>query len=121
MDKLYNARMQGMYYALKQIEDNGVEDFKNELLFRQRFGVKILTPHKELKEYGDTIINNSMRVILIFAVAVLHDEFGFGEKRCRQFIERFNLKTACLAENYLTWDEQVKVLEDELNIHIGFR
>jgi len=81
----------------------------------------VLQTQKELKDYADTIINRSMQVILVFAVAVLHDEFGFGEKRCRQFIERFNLKTACLAEDYLTWDEQVQIVEDEIGVHVGFR
>ena len=120
-DKIYEARIQGMHYALAQIQKNGVEDFKEELAWRQSFGVKILQTEKELKDYADTIIDRSMKVILVFAVAVLHDEFGFGEKRCRQFIERFNLKTSCLAEDYLSWDEQVKIVEEELGIHVGFR
>lgn len=120
-DKIYEARIQGMHYALAQIQKNGVEDFKEELAWRQSFGVKILQTEKELKDYADTIIDRSMQVILVFAVAVLHDEFGFGEKRCRQFIERFNLKTSCLAEDYLSWDEQVQIVEEELGIHVGFR
>ena len=120
-DKLYEGRIQGMYYAYEQIKKNGLEDFQKELQFRQSFGVKTLNTKKELMEYADEIIPRSMQVILIFAVAVLHDEFGFGEKRCKQFIDRFNLKTTCLAENYLTWDEQVQVIEEEIGIHVGFR
>ena len=120
-DKLYEARMQGMHYAYKQIKENGLEAFADELQFRQSFGVTLFNSRKELKDYGDTIINRSMKVILVFAVAVLHDEFGFGEKRCRQFIERFNLKTSCLAEDYLSWDEQVQIVEDEIGVHVGFR
>ena len=120
-NKLYEGRIQGMHYAVEQIEKNGIEAFREELQWRQSFGVKILQTQSELKSFADTILDRSMKVILVFAVAVLHDEFGFGEKRCRQFIERFNLKTSCLAEDYLSWDEQVKIIEEELGIHVGFR
>ena len=120
-DKIHEARMQGMYYAMTQIEKNGLEAFKEELSFRQAFGVTLFNSQKELKEYADTIINRSMQVILVFAVAVLHDEFGFGKKRAERFIERFNLKASCLTEDYITWDEQVKIIKDEMDIEVTFK
>ena len=121
IDKAYENRIQGMYYAYEQIKQNGLADFEQELKFRQKFGVTLFNNKKELKKFSDTIIDRSMKVILVFAVAVLHDEFGFGKKRCQQFIERFNIKTACLADDYLTWDDQVKVIEEEIGIHVEFK
>lgn len=120
-DKIHEARMQGMYYAFNAIKKDGMEAFAKELQFRQAFGVTLFNTEKELKEYADTIINRSMQVILVFAVATMHDEFGFGEKRCKQFIDRFNIKAGCLADDYLTWDEQIKIIEDEIGIKVNFK
>ena len=78
-DKIHEARMQGMYYAFNAIKKDGLEAFAKELQFRQAFGVTLYNSQKELKEYADTIINRSMQVILVFAVATMHDEFGFGQ------------------------------------------
>ncbi len=38
----------------------------------------------------------TMDTFTILTVAVLHDEFGFGEKRCQRFIDRMNKKAECM-------------------------
>lgn len=119
-DKLYEGRIQGMYYAYDQIQKHGLEAFADELRYRQKFGVNILQDRKDIKAFQDSVIKRSMECILVFAVGVLHDEFGFGRQRCERFIERFNLKASCIADNYLTWDEQIAIIEQEIGLHVGF-
>jgi len=119
-DVLQQGRLEGMYYALNRIEKDGIEAFKEEMRFRQAFGCTLFNTKKELKDYSDAVINRSMQCILVFAVATLHDEFGFGQKRCQQFIDRFNTKASCLTEDYITWEEQCKIIEEEIGIHVNF-
>lgn len=119
-DKLAEYRLEGMVYAFKQIKENGLEAFEKELAFRSPLNLSIPIRQKELKKITDDIINRSMNVILVFALAVLHDEFGFGAKRCKQFVDRFNSKTAGLVEDYITWDEQMQIIKDELGIEVKF-
>ncbi len=119
-DKLAEYRLEGMVYAYKQIKENGLEAFEKELAFRSPLNLSIPIKQKELKKITDDVINRSMNVILVFALAVLHDEFGFGAKRCKQFVDRFNSKTAGLVEDYITWDEQMQIIKDELGIEVKF-
>ena len=49
---------------------------------------------------------------------VLHDEFGFGKKRLQQAVERFNLKVDCLCEGYVTWQDYIDTLKDEVDIEL---
>lgn len=114
-DKCFFWRMEGMYYAASQIEKNGLDAFRDELKFRQASGVKILSKTKaELDEFFWAIVKTSLTVM----VSTLADEFDFTAEQCEQFMKRFNLKIRSLAEGNITWEEQWKNLEEELDLHI---
>lgn len=116
-DKCFEWRMQGMYYAYDQIQKNGLEAFADELRFRKAAGVSIIAKtKKELDEY----MNAVLKISLVFALSVLHDEFGFGKERCERFMKRYNLKTKSLALSDVSWQEQMSVIENELGIEVKF-
>ena len=120
MDKTYQWRMEGMANALRIAEEGGVEALREDLKMRGYFQVKALITPKEMKDFENKIVERVDRVILVFALAVLHDEFGFGHERLKRFMERFNTKTGCLAEEYLSWEEQRQILEEETGIKVKF-
>lgn len=121
MDKTYQWRMEGMYHAYREIKENGLDSFAEELKMRQAFGAKVLITEKEMKEFEKNIIDRVQDVVLVFALAVLRDEYGFGKDRMKRFIDRFNVKCGCIAESYLTWDEQIQIIKDETGLDVGFR
>lgn len=49
---------------------------------------------------------------------VLHDEFGFGEKRLFKFYEAFEKLYEGISENYLTIEDILKTLEEETGLII---
>lgn len=59
--------------------------------------------------------------MLTIAVATLHDEFGFGQARCKRFIDRLNLKADCLVDDMASWDDYVKLIKDEIGIEMTIR
>lgn len=120
-DKFYEGRIQGMYYAYERIKKDGIEEFEKELVFRQAFGVKALVKLSEMHDLEMRIVKRVQDVVLVFSLLVLHDEFGFGKKRIRQFMARYNIKCAGIADEYTTWDEQVQIIKDELDIDFEFR
>lgn len=121
MDKIYQWRMEGMMNALRIVEEGGVDALKEDLRMRGFFQVKAVITPKEMKEFESNIIQRVQKVILVFALSVLRDEFGFGPKRANQFMKRFNAKCGGIAEGYLTWQEQLGVLEDEIGIKVEFK
>ena len=114
-DKCFEWRMQGMYYAANQIEQTGLDAFREELKFRQAAGVKILSKTKaELDEFFWAVIKTTLTIM----VATLADEFDFNDEQCEQFMKRFNLKMRSIANGDITWEEQWKILEDEMDITV---
>ena len=119
-DKMNQWRMEGMYYAYDRIKEVGLEEFGKELLVRQRFGAKILHTKKDYREYVDEIVRQASKVTITFCLAVLYDEFDFDTDMCERFMERFKLKASCFTEDYLSWDEHMKIISDEIGLRIRF-
>ena len=120
-DKKSEGRLEGMYYAYAKIHENGIEEFAKELEYRSKRGVQLVNTRKDQQKFEREIIDRVQDVIMIFAIAVLADEFDFGSEEINRFIDRLQLKSDCISDKYITWEEQQQILKDELGIDINFR
>lgn len=118
-----NGKNVGMKYSLEFIKKNGIEAFEEELKFRQVTNVPLRIERKVYEEAVEKELERSRQnildTVLIVAVTCLRDEFDFGKKRVARFIERFNLKTACLMDpeiSGLTWKDLQEYLKEELGL-----
>ena len=110
-----------MYYAYAKIKENGIDEFAKELEYRSKRGVQLVNTKKDQQKFEREIIDRVQDVIMIFAIAVLADEFDFGSEEINRFIDRLQLKSDCISDKYITWEEQQQILKDELGIDINFR
>jgi hypothetical protein len=120
-DKIHEARLQGMYYAYAKIKENGIDEFAKELEYRSKRGVQLLNTRKDQQKFEKEIIDRVQDVVMIFAVAVLADEFDFGSEEVNRFLNRLQLKADCISDKYITWEEQQQIIKDELGIDISFK
>lgn len=120
-DKLYEARMAGMIYALGIAKEKGIEGLEEEIRFRNITKVPITVKKEAVDEAIDRVKNCTVDTIRILALMTLKDEFGFGTKRLNQFIERFDSKTDCLVGGYTTWQEQIDTIAAENKIFLDIR
>ena len=121
MNKEEKARLAGMSYALRVAKEKGIEGLEKDIKMRGGLNIPVGINEKALNEYADRVRNNVLDTVLIMSCIVLRDEFSFGEKRIQRFIERFNLKAACLAGDYVTWSEIQETLQEELGIELKIR
>jgi hypothetical protein len=121
MDKEEIARRDGMMYALKIAKEKGIEGLEEEIKFRNISQVPIAISRNKIDECILNIKLNTIDTMLILSASTLRDEFGFGKERLARFIERFNLKTDCLVEDYCTWSDQIQMLADECGIELSIR
>lgn len=121
MDLLNKARLEGMYYAYAKIKDDGIDKFAEELQFRSLRGVQLVNTKKDVRKFEQEIIDRVQDVVLVFALSVLSDEFDFSTEEMNRFQDRFALKASCIADRYLTWDEQLQILKDEHGMAVEFR
>lgn len=120
-DDLFKGRLDGMFYAYAKIKENGLDAFAEELQYRSKRGVQLVNTKRDQQKFEREIIDRVQDVAMIFAIAVLVDEFDFGSEEVNRFIDRLKLKSDCIEDKYLTWDEQKQIIKDELGIDIKFR
>ena len=120
-DKKSEGRLEGMFYAYAKIHENGIEEFAKELEYRSKRGVQLINTKKDQQRFEREIIDKLQDAIMIFAIAVLVDEFDFGKEEVDRFLDRLKVKSECISDKYLTWDEQKQIIKDEIGIDIRFR
>ena len=76
---------------------------------------------KEVEHGSQKIKEMTCDTIMCLSVLTLHDEFGFGKKRCEQFMERFNLKTDCLMDDMCKWKDIIDTVKEEMGIDLTIR
>lgn len=122
-DKQLIGHNQGMAYAYKIITEcepgKEREALAKEIKMRGLTNVPITVPKRIIDDAVAQIKVNTLQTVLVMLVAVLHDEFGFGQKRCQQAIDRFNAKAECLADDYCDWQDYMDVIKEELGITLS--
>jgi hypothetical protein len=121
IDKLERARQEGMSYALEVAKKKGIEGLEEELRMRGITGIPIGVSRSAVDKAVENIKNQTLDTVNILTAMTLHDEFGFGASRIERFRKRFDFKTECLMENYVTWLEMINTLKEETGVTFEIR
>ena len=97
--KLHEARMAGAIWIMKLIEDKGMEEAKKELAARRAMFIPLEINQAQLEESVEKIKMN----------------------RIKQFFDRFNLKTECICDGDVIWDDFIDALREETGIEFSIR
>lgn len=119
----YNrGRQQGLEMAYRILKDTKNEDgayhIANEIRKRGRCPIKTVVTMKELEKLTEPIKWTIYESFMCMAIMVLHDQFGFGKKRCLDFINRWNFKTDCMSSGLVEWQDMVEAIKEEIGIDI---
>ena len=107
--------------ALRIAESDGIEGLRKEIKFRGVTGIHTALAKKELDQASKQIKEMTLDTMIVLAVATLHDEFDFGQKRCQRFMDRLELKAGCLIDNLATWPDYIKAIKDEIGLELSIR
>ena len=120
--KDYNrGRNDGLAMALRIVELDGIEGLRKEIKFRGVTGIHTTLAKKELDRASKQIKEMTLDTMIVLAVATLHDEFDFGQKRCQRFMDRLELKAGCLIDDLATWTDYIKAIKDEIGLELSIR
>ena len=120
-DKLLEGHMQGLAYALKIVREGGVEALEKEIKMRGITNIPITVPKSVIDKAIKNIKNQTCDTFCILMCCVLRDEFGFGHDRLQRVIDRFNLKAECLADEYVTWEDYIQAMKEEVGLDMVIR
>lgn len=115
------ARAQGIAFALRIAEKDGIEALREEAKKRNITGVSLNISHKELEKATINMRNMMFDTFLCFTVGILHDCYGFGEKRAREFVEHFNEGAKFIEDGVLSWQQVIENTEEALGMKLHMR
>lgn len=116
-DKFYEARMQGMIYALNIAKEQGVEGLDLEIRKRNLLEAPFAYSNKEIDEFWKRFAELFYNNVLVSALWALYSEFDFRKERLKRFKEAFDKAVFC-ANDYNYMGEHYVKMEDyavELN------
>lgn len=120
-NKEEQARLEGMAQALRIAKANGVEGLEADLKMRNITGLPCRVSKSVLDEVVMRVKNNMTDTFVILLAYTLHCKFGYGRKRLERVIEAFNFQAECLSDDYCTWEDQIKVLQEECGLDLEIR
>lgn len=124
-EKLYNARMEGMWNAYEVVKLKNLEELKNDLQKRGYFGIDTRMPQKEydimIQKVCETIYNN----VLTCSAYTLHDKFNWGNEDIKKYKEAFENITDqsfdwnFMCEQYVSITDYANYLNSEFDLGIN--
>lgn len=87
MKEYERGREDGLDLALRIVRDGGIEALEREIKFRGITGVHTSLSSKDLDKAAQKIKEMTLDTFTILGIAVLHDDFGFGQKRYQKFMD----------------------------------
>lgn len=115
------ARRDGMAYALKVAAEKGVEGLADEMKRRGISLAPCTIPQKDLDAFTAKVKNNTIDTITALSAYILHDKFGFGNKRLDRFINYTNEFADSICTDWLTVEDIIGVIKEETGIDLRIR
>ncbi|MEY8518783.1 hypothetical protein AALC25_18160 [Lachnospiraceae bacterium 29-84] len=121
MDGYMAGREDGLQLALSIVKERGIEGLEEEIRFRNVTGIHTMLAKKDLDKATRKIKEMTMDTFAILSVATVRDEFGFGAKRLKRFLDRMELKAECLMDDMVSWQELIESIKEETGIELRLR
>lgn len=111
-------RHEGMAFCLRYLDEHGgdVDALRAEIQRRGVTHTPIAITRAQEVEFANRVRKTLMETVLIVTLAVLHDEFGFGQARCKRFIDQFNYAGDLLVDDCINWAEMQQGIREQLGI-----
>lgn len=124
IDTTYQARLDGMDFALRVAEKEGIEGLRKEIKFRNANFVPLEISVEGRKEIYELLATRIVQTFLTMVLATLRDNDEYGEKRLKRFKAAFEKK--CMevdaldpdGEHYARISDYAQMLKEECHINL---
>lgn len=115
-----NGRDDGMKLILKMAEEGRNAEMVDFVAKRPQNTLKNRYFVDGNKETVDMAMNLCHELSVLEIVKVLNKVFGFGQQRMDRFMKRYDLKNNCYGERYVTMQDWVDVIANEIGIKMEY-
>ncbi|HIY02657.1 MAG TPA: hypothetical protein IAA26_12570 [Candidatus Blautia faecipullorum] len=121
MREYERGREDGLSLALRIAKEGGIEALEKEIRFRNVTGVHTSLASKDLDKAAEKIKEITLDTFTVMSVAVLHDEFGFGEKRCPRYMDGINKAAEYIVDELATWPDYIAAIKEQIGLDLRIR
>lgn len=121
MREYERGREDGLSLALRIAKEGGIEALEREIKFRGITGIHTSLASKDLDKASEQIKEITLDTFTVMSVAVLHDEFGFGEKRCQRYMDGINKAAEYIVDGLATWPDYISAIKEEIGLDLRIR
>jgi len=119
----YNkGRIQGLEMAFRLLRDAGETKaaglVADEIKKRGKLSVQLPLTSKEVIQGVQPMKWCLYETFMCMTIEVLHTRFGFGSKRCKEFLKWWNIKVGMMDDKLVTWQEYIEAIKEEVGIDI---
>lgn len=119
IDREAIAKLDGMDYALRRIKSIGMDEFEKELRNRNQSGMTLPLDNKQIQKELMKHQSAVLEFSLVLALATLHDEFGFGEKRAKKFRDLYMTGVDYINQGYAYIEDYKEGIKEQLGIEVN--
>ena len=112
------GRNDGLAMAVKLVREGGLEALEAEIRLRKATRLNTPLVGKELDKITAPFKDILYETIVTAVLAVLHDEFGFGQKRCQRVMSAFGKLTRYLDMGWMYWMDIIQELREKLGLEL---
>lgn len=121
MREYERGREDGLSLALRIAKEGGTEALEKEIKFRGITGIHTSLASKDLDKAAEKIKEITLDTFTVMSVAVLHDEFGFGEKRCQRYMDGINKAAEYIVDGLATWPDYIESIKEQIGLDLRIR
>lgn len=114
-----------MVYAYDYAESHGLEALKKELQFRRATYLQMEISTEKCNEIMEDVFTRIYNAYNVAVYKVLHDKYGFAEKRLKEFTDTFNgvvsdiATTDCYGEMLYTFEDYAKEFNEKYGMNLN--
>ena len=120
-DKYMQGRNDGMAYALRIVEEKGVDGLREEIKFRGISGINLCASKSELEKTAQTFKEHAMKFSILIALVTLYDDFYFSNWQGKEFSDKYYERVEGLARGDVTMAEYVDYCKENLGLVIDLK
>ena len=109
----------GLARTAKVVKEEGLEGLERELKFRRITNLEPPINVKELDKLSVSIKNVVYQTLQLAFLSVLHDEFGFGETRCKRVICGIDKLAIYLEHGWIYWFDLIDDIKSRMQIDLA--
>ena len=121
MKEYQKGRMDGMELAYRIAKENGLSGLLDEIRFRGKAKVNTGLMMKELEDASEPMRGFINEGHILIWLAVLHDEFGFGNKRLNQAMDKFEQIYTAIEGGYAGFADYIEEMSKKMGRQLTSR